>query len=276
MADMSFLPEDYLERRVQRRTNVICLGLFVVVIGAVLGAFFVKDRERADVRVLQRQVNQQFIEAGKRLEQLDQLQARKQEMVRKAQVTALLIEPVPRTLVMSELVNSMPQSLSLIDLSLETRAVKAVRPAGGTSALEQAKKARSKAAAAKSNVAAPEPELPRTEVLVQMIGIAPTDVEVSNFMTTLGKNPLFSELNLAFSESASVESQEVRRFRVDMKLNQTVDLREHEPLMVRRTLKHNPMASPPPLMGPDGQLLAPGRSAVVNVSDRSGKSTLKD
>ena len=36
MSNMSFLPDDYVEQRIERRTNVICLLLFVVVAAGIL------------------------------------------------------------------------------------------------------------------------------------------------------------------------------------------------------------------------------------------------
>ena len=125
MAKSSFLPDDYVEKRKQHRTNVVNLTLFVVVMAAILGAFFVTDRQRTEVRSLQRDVNAQFEEAAKRLEQLDQLQVQKKQMVRKARVTGVLLERVPRSLILSELVNSMPSTVSLEELDLTTKVIRA-------------------------------------------------------------------------------------------------------------------------------------------------------
>ena len=41
---LSFLPDDYLERKAQRRANVLCAGLAVVVIATVGAAFSVTER----------------------------------------------------------------------------------------------------------------------------------------------------------------------------------------------------------------------------------------
>ena len=85
---MSFLPEDYLEKKLQRRTNFICFGLFCIVITAVVAAYVVTDKQRADVQADLERVNTEFADAAKRLDQLDQLQQRKARMIRKAKVTA--------------------------------------------------------------------------------------------------------------------------------------------------------------------------------------------
>ena len=44
MTDASFLPDDYLAHQAEKRTNVISLTLFVVVMFAVFGAFLVTNR----------------------------------------------------------------------------------------------------------------------------------------------------------------------------------------------------------------------------------------
>ncbi len=244
MPDMSFLPEDYLEKRLQRRTNLICVSLFVVVMAAVVAAALVTDRQRTEVRALQEKVNNDFAEAAKRLEQLETLQARKQQMMNKARVTATLLERVPRSLILSELTNLMPATLSLTELGLETRVVRASQSLSMT-ALEKAK------AAARANGdadAPPEIVVPETEVLMQLEGTAPTDVEVAQFMAALGQCPLFKDVNLAFSEEVTLDERNQRRFRVDLALNQDIDLKRFEPARVARNgagndagLKINPM-----------------------------------
>ena len=42
--ELSFLPDDYLERKAQRRTNAICAVLFLVVMCAIGSAFTYTER----------------------------------------------------------------------------------------------------------------------------------------------------------------------------------------------------------------------------------------
>src|SRR5690606_26976189 len=86
-------------------------------------------------------------------------------------------------------------------------------------------------------------EIKPTEIIFKLVGLAPTDVQVAQFMTSLGASPLFKDVTLIFSEQITVERQEMRRFRVDLKLNQDVDMRSLSPKRVRRGLMHNPMAN---------------------------------
>ena len=138
-SNTSFLPEDYVEKKTQRRTNLISISLFVIVMGFIIGAFVVTDRQRVEVAQLQQQVNKEFEEAAKRLEQLNDLQARKQEMIRKARITAMLIERLPRSLILADLINQMPTTLSLLELELQTKVIRVNTRKIATTALEKAK-----------------------------------------------------------------------------------------------------------------------------------------
>src|SRR5262245_51798045 len=120
MAKQSFLPEDYLERKVQWRTNIISLTLFAVVMLGLVAAFFVTNKARAEVRTMQQQVNMDFQHAADALRKLDELQQRKNDMIRKAEIAGVLVEKVPRSLILSEVVNSMPATMTLTDLQMET------------------------------------------------------------------------------------------------------------------------------------------------------------
>jgi Tfp pilus assembly protein PilN len=259
MTDQSgFLPEDYIEKRMERRTNVLAVALFVIVMAGVIGAFYVTDRQRADVRQLQQRVNQRFEEAAKRLEQLERLEAQKQQMVRKAQVTASLIEPVPRTLMLAELVNIMPASLGLLDLEMNSKVIKAPRPRF-TSSLEAARQQKQGEEQAKAEPE--EPAVPPTEVSLRLTGVAPTDVDVAQFMTGLAQRPLFTDVNLVFSEEVTMDGRTLRKFRVDLKLARDLDIEALEPLMVKRELKQDPMSEQIQI-NPNGKMSVPDAPVV--------------
>jgi Tfp pilus assembly protein PilN len=234
---MSFLPEDYVERRIERRTNLICLSLFAVVLTCVVGAYAATSRHRSEVRANRELVNKSYAEAAKRIEQLEQLQNRKQEMLRKAQVTATLIEPVPRTFLLAELVNRMPATLSLIELKLVTKAdtTRVLAPKADTSKSALANKSGTDATKAEP------PPPPKNVVTVEMVGVAPTDVQVAQFMSQLSQSKLVADVNLVFSEEAQIEGAAMRKFRIDMSLAENADVRLIEPLLVPRKTRLNPL-----------------------------------
>jgi Tfp pilus assembly protein PilN len=236
MPNSSFLPEDYLERKAQQRTNIFSLVMFVLVMGAVIAAFLVTNRQRTAVKALQSQVNSRFETAAKRLEQLDELQQRKEQMVQKARVTSSLLERVPRTLIFSELINNMPNNVSLLEADLETKVVQ--KQARALTSLEKARDEKKAKAAKKAN---PLPEVKETAVTMSLIGVAPTDVQVAQFMAALSRSPLFADLNLAYSQEERVGDETMRRFRVEMGINQAIDLQKLQPAMVRRPGSRDPM-----------------------------------
>jgi hypothetical protein len=213
MPNSSFLPEDYLERKAQQRTNIFSLVMFVLVMGAVIAAFLVTNRQRTAVKALQAQVNSRFETAAKRLEQLDELQQRKEQMVQKARVTS-----------------------SLLEADLETKVVQ--KQARALTSLEKARDEKKAKAAKKAN---PLPEVKETAVTMSLIGVAPTDVQVAQFMAALSRSPLFADLNLAYSQEERVGDETMRRFRVEMGINQAIDLQKLQPAMVRRPGSRDPM-----------------------------------
>lgn len=256
MADnMSFLPEDYLAGRIARRTNIICITLFAVVMCGVVAAFFVTDRQRSEIRKQQQQVNQKFEEAARLLEQLEQLQSQKQQMVRKAKLASVLVERVPRTLLLAELINHMPAALSLTEMDLETETVRtARRPA---TAMERGRKTAADKKAGDFEIAAPQ-----TEVTVRMVGVAPTDVDVAQYITALSAHPLFEQVILQYAEQTTVDEREMRKFGVELTVTQDVDMREIEPTKVARDLKMDPMGDSLQIDA-SGELVTPAVDSVA-------------
>ena len=51
MPNASFLPEDYLALKAERRTNLISLTLFGLVMNSVVGAFFVNNKQAPQIPV---------------------------------------------------------------------------------------------------------------------------------------------------------------------------------------------------------------------------------
>src|SRR3954462_8498283 len=72
--ELSFLPDDYLERKARRRTNAICAVLFCVVISGIGGAFTVTERSMREIEDQCTKVQDQYNNAAKRIEQVQQMQ----------------------------------------------------------------------------------------------------------------------------------------------------------------------------------------------------------
>src|SRR5215212_6752917 len=119
--ELSFLPDDYLERKARRRTNAICAILFCVVMGAIGSAFWVTERSMREIDAQYASVQQQYNDAAKRIEQAQQMQEKQRTMAQQAELTASLLEKVPRSFLLAEITNDMPPGVSLLDFALEAR-----------------------------------------------------------------------------------------------------------------------------------------------------------
>lgn len=226
-----FLPEDYHERKLEQRTNFICLVLFMLVMAGVAGAYFITNGERREVRALQQKVNTSYTEAARRIEQLNELQAKKEAMLRKAKTTGTLVELVPRSFLLADLINRMPKNMSVFEFSLASK-VSRVNIAQINAKQAALKKA--KAAAGKTDTQPEEPKAPQVEVTMSMTGVAPTDIDVAQYMSKLSNSKLLKDLTLIYSEEKLIEDSKLRRFRIDMQLSEDADVRQLDPLRLKR------------------------------------------
>ena len=93
--DMSFVPEDYLARKAERRTNVVYLALFSVAMFGIVAAFFVTNRQWSEVKQYQEAINVRFSQAAKDIEQVKTLEELAEQLgltrerVRQIQLEAL-------------------------------------------------------------------------------------------------------------------------------------------------------------------------------------------
>lgn len=226
----SFLPDDYVERKADRRANLIYLTLFSVVIAGVVGAFFVTNRQWATVKKHQEAINVRYAQAAKDIEQLKVLEGQKQQMLGKAELTTALIEKAPRSVLLAELINRMPDRLTLLDLELDSKRIDPPKPAAkaGGKTPAGSKSLASKAGADDKADATPKP--PRYDITLVIIGVAPTHSQVAQYVSQLQGCPLLDSVELKFSENTSIDDKQLDKFRIEAKLRATADARRIEPL----------------------------------------------
>lgn len=248
MSNASFLPEDYLIERAERRTNLISLSLFGIVMAAVVGAFFVTNRQALLVRQQQDEINQQYQQAAVQIEKLTQLETQRAEMLNKAELAAALVERVPRSILMAELINRMPERLALLEFDMKSERSKTapLTPATGNAPkdsqgrLVAAPKAERGKTMQEAGASTGKVEAPRYDVSITMVGVAPTDLELSKFMTELNAFKLLRSVSLEYSEQKEIQGRTMRQFKIALALNSEADVRQIEPRLVPRM--RNPLA----------------------------------
>lgn len=217
----SFLPEEYVREARDRRTAVIALILFVIVMGSVFAAFLVTNRQWAEVRDAQAIMNDQTASAAKEIEEMKALEAMRSQMVEKADLARGLIEPVPRSVLLACLVNTMPKDLSLLELALTSEEIKL--PRNATPAKADPKVRRN--AQTKQPDGPPKPEPVRRRVAITATGVAPSDLDVSRWMTALSRVAFLSNIRLEVSEDKDFDGTVLRQFKVSMRIEPDADVR---------------------------------------------------
>lgn len=223
-SQLSFLPDDYLARKAQRRANVVCAGLFVVVMAAMGSAFTLSERSIREVEGQHAEVDRQYADAARRIEQVRKMQEKQRQMAQQAELTASLLEKVPRTFILAEVTNSLPSGVSLLDFALDAKRRNAPPPtAAAKTIFEQKQQEIEKEKAAKK---AAEAQLrPRLyDVTMKLTGVADTDVQVAQFISKLNRSPLFKDVNLLISDQFDRDGQALRKFQIELLLVPDADV----------------------------------------------------
>lgn len=234
MSMINLLPEDYIERRGRRRANVLCLGLFVIVMIAVLGAWTVSERRLGHTEEVLERLNQQYTEAARQIDQMQRLEIQRQGLRRKAERTAALVGPVPQSTVLAVISNARPENLCLLEMELMVE--KHVYRASRTTKF------------AREEDESPA-EVVHRAIGLEITGLAGTDVEVAKFIANLVRHPLVEpgSVDLVYSEGAEFEDEAVRQFEIRLALRSNADVVAIAEEM--RPAEGEPVQSPEPEPG---------------------------
>lgn len=258
--DSTFLPEDYVERKAERRTNMISISLFIVVTMGVIGAFFVTNREWNDVKHYQQAINVRYTQAAKDIEQLKILEQQKTDLLAKAELTTALIEKVPRSILLAELINRMPKN-RIVLLEFEIQSKRLDRPSvKRASTSRKPKKGKSLVDKVKDEEDTVQVRAPRFETEVTIIGVAPRHRDVAHYVASLQDCPLLSGVELVFSEATTIKERAMNKFKITASLRADKDARSIDPLQAPR------LDTIADMEAPDPSLLEPATPAVTDAA----------
>ena len=230
MVNINFVPDDYAQGNESRRTNLIYLVLFAVVMTALGGSFVsIKIRQRS-CRTSEDMVNARMTEIQEAIKQFEELQAKKREMMKTALTTAELLEPVPRSILLASLTNNLPQGVSLSEVNMIQKQSKQSAAAAKKSKYQaaQAKKTASQSTgsqqAAQSQSDEPENPEKLLETLISIGGIAPSDLQVASYIEQLSNSSLLENVALIESKEYKLQDGTVRQFKLSAMLRKNVHL----------------------------------------------------
>jgi hypothetical protein len=234
MVNINFVPDDYAQSNESRRTNLIYLVLFAVVMTALGGSFVsIKIRQRA-CRISEELVNAKMTEIQEAINQFEDLQTKKREMMKTALTTAELLEPVPRSILLASLTNNLPLGVSLSEVELVQKQSKQSTAVVKTSKYQAAQAQKTASQSNGSQQAAQsqsdEPENPEKllETHINIGGIAPSDLQVASYIKQLSNSSLLDNVALIESKEYKLEDSTLRQFKLSAMLRKNVHLTKED------------------------------------------------
>jgi Tfp pilus assembly protein PilN len=219
MLNINFVPDDYVQNSESRRTNLMYLVLFLLVMSVLCGSFAsIKLRQRA-FAAREREVNQRMSDAQESLKQFEELQTKRKEMIKAALTAAELLEPVQRSVLLASLTNNLPPGVSLLQLNLTQKVPKTARhvpPAGG-----KYRQAKNKNSAGDQKIS--QEKLLKTYIDIE--GIAPSDLQVAAYIEQLDKSILLDDVALVESRERKIKDETAfRQFKLTAMLRKEVHI----------------------------------------------------
>ena len=130
---------------------------------------------------------------------------------------------IPRSNILAELTEALPDGTSLLEMTLESRPRLDPVPAGSTAF--DMKKAQIEARRGAETIGV---DIAAEEELIRISGLAQTDVQVAQYLNQLSRSPLFQDVGLLVSETQAAPGAPaaiLRRFQIQMTVNPSARLK---------------------------------------------------
>lgn len=217
MININFVPEDYVQVKESYRTNKMYLLLLVITILGVGGSFMT-------IRVRQRALNEKealvaakMAEAKEAISKFEELQRKREAMMKTALTTAELLEPMPRGILVASLTNNLPAGASLLGLNMvQKMPTNYVAPV-----VNQYQSLKTDKPAEPAVKVSPE-RLLETQIGIE--GIAPSDLQVAEYIKRLIGSPMFDNVVLIESKEHKYKDTMFRQFKLQATVNKNVQL----------------------------------------------------
>jgi Tfp pilus assembly protein PilN len=226
MLNINFVPDDYVQKRESMRTNVMYLILFLVVMIGLGGTFMVLKVRQKAITNQAKIVAEKMEKAKKDIAQLEDLQAKRKQMMKAVLMTAELMEPAPRTVIMAELTNALPSGASLRDVKLLEKQPITKNQSPKPGSYDQAM-------AAGNAATQTAPEKPSIETTIEIEGIAPSDIQVAGYIAQLNNSILFDNVTLVLSKEYIHDELTFRLFKLTANLKKDIHLSKKDIEQIR-------------------------------------------
>jgi Tfp pilus assembly protein PilN len=219
MLNINFVPDDYIQSNESRRTNLLYIVLFAVVMAALGSSFItIKIRQRA-LDEKERLVNEKLSRAQDAIKQFEELQIKRKGMMKTALTTAELLEAVPRSILLASLTNNLPPGVSLLRLNVIQKKLKSIPTRRNAAATNKYKEAQANKATAGQPKVSQEKLL---ETHIDIEGIAPSDLQVAAYIEWLSNSTLLNSVTLVESKEQKIEDTPFRQFKLTAMLRKDI------------------------------------------------------
>ncbi len=205
MRELEFLPAWYPQLRQRKRLLVLQVHMSLVLL-AGLGLWMLKfDRNIAADRARLAQLSDQLQDTQLVLQKLDELEKLDAQLKVQEEVVEKIGLHVEVTRMINALEEAMSSDMSLLNLHMDV--------------FEQQKSPTSlQTLAAALSSQEQKPAVDRT-LRVKVHGVAPTDVELANFLYKLGQNPLFDRVTMNYTKELTQNGHIMREFEVSFSVS---------------------------------------------------------
>ena len=200
MREVEFLPAWYPQVRRRRRIVVLQAWMTLIVVCALAGWMILAGRNirAAEARLVR--VERELNASRGELKTLEQLMTYSKKLGEQAQVLSKVGSHAEAARLLATLDEVMPKSTALLELSLLTEEKQPVTLVAARAAQER-----------DSTV--------ERRLNVKVTGVAPTDVEVAEFLTRLTGKPFFEDVRMTGSKPRLDNGRIMREFEVYFSMN---------------------------------------------------------
>ncbi len=230
MVNINFVPDDYVQNNESCRMNFMYIVLFVVVMTALAGAFgTIKMRQRG-LHNREKTIDAEMVRKQDDIKKVEVLQTQSKTMMKTALTTAELLEPLPRSVLLASLTNSLPVGVSLIQLNLIQKESKQAKTSvGANTQFNKAVQAQKDQKEAKTsefeNKISPEKLL---ETYIDIEGVAASDLQVAAYIEKLNSSILLENVALVESKEQKIEDVTFRQFKLTAMLKKEIRLSKED------------------------------------------------
>jgi Tfp pilus assembly protein PilN len=204
MREVEFLPEWY--PKVRRRKHLMVVQAWATIIlisGLGLWMLLVQRNVQArevELRSLRSDLNQSEVD----IQRLEDLLSLQRDLGKQDGIFAKIGRPIESTRVLTTLEQLMPRDMALLDLSLDTE--ETTQKPTGSLASRAAQEARHN-------------NKTETAVRLKVHGVAPTDMDLADFLAKLTSKPFFKQVDLTYSHERTDSGHIMREFEVSFAID---------------------------------------------------------